>query len=190
MMNESGLETQEAKPVAGSDDRRWIRRYALLTIFLFGPLLISFALIRNLYPISASTMMMAGGRLHEGTVYYILRGETLTGETISLPPVELTNALTGRAFGFVSATVENKSFSIRSPHPANLELLSTAGETGHLPAAARLPELLHAWGSIYNSRLPQTSSRRLQAVRLDAYRWDGGSYSNYDRFVQSWKVEL
>lgn len=176
--------------MAGSDDRRWVVRYSLLTIFLFGPLLISFVFIRNLYPFSASTMMMTGGRLHQGAVYYVLRGETMTGETISLPPVELTNALTGRAFGFVSATVENKSFTIRSPHPANLTLLSTVGGSANLPPAARLPELLHAWGAIYNGRLPEHSSRRLKAVRLDAYRWDGGSYANYDRFVQSWKVEL
>ena len=179
----------EAKPV-DPDERRWVMRYALLTVFLFGPLLISFVFIRNLYPFAASTMMMAGGRLQEGTVYYILRGETMTGETISLPPVELTNALTGRAFGFVSATVENKSFTIRSPHPANLELLSTAGGTTNLPPAARLPDLLRAWGVIYNDRLPENSSRRLKAVRLDAYRWEGGSYANYDRFVQSWKLEL
>ena len=53
------------------------------------------------------------GAAEDGTDYYILRGETMTGETISLPPVEVTNALAGRAWGFVSATVENKSFSIR-----------------------------------------------------------------------------
>ena len=179
----------DARPV-NSDKRRWIVSYALLTVFLFGPLLISFALIRNLYPFAASTMMMAGGRLQEGTDYYILRGETVGGETISLPPVELTNALAGRAWGLVSATVENKSFSIRYPHPANLELLSTAGGTTNLPPAARLPDLLRSWGSIYNARLPETSSRRLKAVRLDAYRWDGGVYANFDRFVKSWRVEL
>lgn len=187
-MTPSGVKN-DAKPV-NPDERRWIVTYALLTVFLFGPLLISFALIRNLYPFAASTMMMAGGRLQEGKVYYILRGETMTGETISLPPVELTNALSGRAWGFVSATVENKSFSIRSPHPANLELLSTAGGTTNLPPAARLPDLLRSWGAIYNARLPETSSRRIRAVRLDAYRWDGGAYTNYDRFVQSWRVEL
>lgn len=177
------------KPV-NPDERRRIVYYALLTVFLFGPLLISFALILNLYPFAASTMMMEGGRLQEGTAYYILRGETVAGETISLPPIELTNALTGRAWGLVFATVENKSFSIRSPHPANLELLSTAGGTARLPPAARLPDLLRSWGSIYNGRLPETSSRRIKAVRLDAYRWDGGAYANYDRFIQSWRVEL
>lgn len=173
-----------------SDDRRWIARYAVLTLFLFGPLLISFALVRNLYPFAASTMMMAGGQLDKGTRYYVMRGETLSGETISLPPVELTNALTGRAWGLVFATMENRSFLIRAPHPANLELLSQAGSVPGLPPAARLPELLRAWGAIYNARLPETSTRRLRAVRLDEYRWEGGSYSNYDRFVESWRVEL
>ena len=188
-MTASGAENQDARP-AGSGERRWIVTYALLTAFLFGPLLVSFAFVRNLYPFAASTMMMSGGRLKDGTNYYILRGETMTGETISLPPVEVTNALAGRAWGFVSATVGNKSFSIRSPHPANLELLSTAGGTANLPPAARLPELLRAWGAIYNARLPETSPGRLKAVRLDAYRWEGGAYANYDRFVQTWRVEL
>lgn len=185
----SGVENKDAKP-AGSDDRRWLVRYAALTIFLLGPLLVSFGLIRNLYPFAASTMMMGGGRLGAGTSYYILRGETVTGETISLPPVELTNALSGRAWGFVSATVNNGSFSLRSTHPANLELLTRAGGTANLAPAERLPDLLRAWGGIHNSRLPMTSSQRLRAVRLDEYRWDGGSYSNYDRFVRSWRVEL
>lgn len=188
-MTTSGAENKEARP-ADAEERRWIITYALLTTFLFGPLLISFALIRNIYPFAASTMMMSGGRLKEGTVYYILRGETMTGETISLPPAQVTNALAGRAWGFVSATVENKNFSIRSPHPANLELLATTGGHANLPPAARLPELLRAWGAIYNADLPETSSGRLKAVRLDAYRWEGGSYANYDRFVQSWRVEL
>lgn len=171
------------------NERRLVLRYALLTFFLFGPLLISFAFLRNLYPFAASTMMMAGGDLQKGSTYYILRGETVTGETISLPPVGLTNALSGRVWGLVSATVENKSFSIRKPHPANLTLLSAVGGTANLPPAARLPELLRAWGTIYNANFSETSAQRLRAVRLDAYRWEG-SYANYDRFVQSWRVEL
>jgi hypothetical protein len=171
---------------ADANRRRWLIRYSLLAIFLFAPLLVSFALLRNLYPFAASTMMMAGGDLQQGTGYYILRGETVTGETVSLPPIELTNALSGRSWGLVSATVENKSFSIRTPHPANQILL----ESGNLPPSARLPDLLRAWGEIYNDRLPANSNQRLKAVHLDAYRWDGGAYANYDRFVQSWRVDL
>lgn len=165
-----------------------IARYVVLTVLLFLPLLLSFAFIRNLYPSAASTMMMGGGRLQDGATYYVLRGETVTGESVSLPPFELTNALSGRTWGLVSATVENKSFSIRNPHPANLALLSR--DPAGAPPAARLPELLRAWGAIYNDRLPAHSGQRLKAVRLDAYRWAGGNYANYDRFVQSWRVEL
>jgi hypothetical protein len=53
-----------------------------------------------------------------------------------------------------------------------------------------LNDLLRAWGTIYNSRLSPASPKRLRAVRLDQLRWEGGSYSNYDRWVQTWRVEL
>jgi hypothetical protein len=174
---------------AGSD--RWLlSRYILLTLVIFVPLLIAFAFVRNLYPFAASTMMMAGGDLQRGRTYYVLRGETSTGETIDLPPVELTNALAGRTWSLVAATVDNKSFTISSPHPTNAALIEAAGGSANVPSANNLPELLRAWGSIHNSRLSLSSPQRLRAVRLDAYRWDGGSYSNYSRFVQSWRVEL
>ena len=185
-MSEPLANTEATKTPA----ERWGWRYGILTAVLGVPLLLSFIFVRNLYPFAASTMMMAGGDLQRGRVYYVLRGETMGGEIISLPPVELTNALSGRAWGLVSATVENKSFSIRRPHPANLELLSASGGPPNLPPAARLPELLRAWGAIHNSRLPENSGARLKAVRLDAYQWKGGSYAGYDHFVQSWRVEL
>ena len=165
-------------------------RYAILSFSLIAPLLVSFIFIRNLYPFAASTMMMAGGSSRDGQTYYILRGETLTGATIDLPAVDLTNALSNVAFGLVSATVENKSFSIRSPHPANVTLLRNFGGEQNLPPATRLPDLLRSWGEIYNSRLPATSPQRLRAVRLDSYRWDGRAYSEYDTYVQTWRVEL
>ena len=120
----------------------------------------------------------------------MLRGETLNGDVIDLPAIELTNALSGRIWGLVSATVDNKSFLIRKPHPENVALIASSVGVKNLPRAARLPELLRAWGSIYNARFPASSEQRLRAVRLDAYRWDGGSYSNYDRLIQSWRVEL
>jgi hypothetical protein len=168
---------------------RWGRRYCLLAAILGVPLFLAFIFVRNLYPFAASTMMMAGGDLQRGRLYYVMRGETLAGETISLPPVELTNALSGRAWSLVAATVENKSYSIRFPHPENLAALS-AGGAANLPPGARLPELLRAWGEIHNSRLPENSTQRLRAVRLDAYRWDGAGYANYDRHVQSWRVDF
>ena len=171
-------------------DRLWRVRYAILTLALCLPLLLSFVFIRNLYPFAASTMMMKGGDLRGDQTYYILRGETVSGTTIDLPAVKLTNALSNVAFSLVSATVENKSFSIRSPHPANVKLLNTAGGIENLPPGARLPELLRAWGEIYNSRLPTSSPQRLRTIRIDAYRWEPGAYSNYDHFIRTWKVEL
>ena len=135
-------------------------------------------------------MMMSGGNSAAGQTYYMLRGETLTGETVDLHAVRLTNALSNVAFGLVSATIENKSFSIRSPHPANVALLTNFGGAENLPPAARLPDLLRSWGEIYNSRLPASSPQRLRAVRLDAYQWEPGSYSNYSTYVKTWRVEL
>jgi hypothetical protein len=189
--NGKGVQNRDDRPhPQAKTKRRWIGRYAILTCALFVPLLASFVFIRNLYPFAASTMMMAGGNSRSGQTYYILRGETLTGATIDLPAVDLTNALSNVAFGLVSATVENKSFSIRSPHPANVHLLTELGGEQSLPPAARLPDLLRAWANIYNSRLPASSSQRLRAIRIDAYRWESGAYSKYDTYVRTWRVEL
>ena len=182
--------TDDRPDPQAQSNRWWVGRYAILTFALFAPLLASFVLIRNLYPFSASTMMMSAGNPNGGQTYYILRGETLAGATIDLPAVDLTNALSNVAFGLVSATVENKSFLIRSPHPANVNLLQTLGGEKNLPPGARLPDLLRSWGEIYNSRLPALSSQRLRAVRIDAYRWEPGTYSNYDTYVKTWRVEL
>lgn len=189
---------RDGKSVQRNDDRsaqpatsnRLVGRYAILTLALFVPLLASFVFIRNLYPFAASTMMMAPGNTGGGQTYYILRGETLTGATIDLPAVDLTNALSNVAFGLVSATVENRSFSIRSPHPANANLLTASGGEKNLAPGTRLPDLLRAWGNIYNSRLPASSSQRLRAIRIDAYRWESGAYSNYDTYAKTWRVEL
>ena len=172
------------------EDRRTLARYAALTVALFVPLLLAFASIRNLYPFAASTMMLETRDPQSGRDYYVLRGETVSGETIDLPPIKLTNALTGRNWSLVSAAVENKSFNIRSPHPANIRLAAAYGGMDKLPRAARLEDLLRAWGAIYNSRLPASSNQRLRSVRLDAYRWEGGINGEYDRFVESWRAVL
>lgn len=170
--------------------RRLRVRYALLTAALFAPLLYSFLAVRNVYPFAASTMMMAGGDLGRGASFYRMRGETANGETIDLPPAELTDALSWRHWSVVGETVKNKQFTIYKPHPSNVALAASAGGVEHLPHAARLDELLRAWGEIYNSRLPEDSPRRLRAVRLDAYRWEGGGYGDYERLVESWRAEL
>jgi hypothetical protein len=165
-------------------------RYALLTAALFAPLLYSFLAVRNVYPFAASTMMMAGGDAGRGATFYSMRGETADGETFDLPPAELTGALSWRHWSLVGATVENREFTIYNPHPSNVALAASAGGVERLPRAARLPELLRAWGAIYNSRLPEGSPRRLRAVRLEAYRWEGGAYEDYERPVESWRAEL
>lgn len=188
------MSTDEACPLPTHKDesreRRLKLRYALLTVALAVPLIWAFLAVRNLYPFAAATMMMDGGRLDRPRTYYFLRGETVGGETIDLPPIELTDALSGRHWGLVAAVAENKSFTIRRPHPSNLALEEAAGGVDKLPEAARLPELLRAWGGLYNARLPADSPRRLRAVRLDAYRWEGRTYDGYDTHVRTWRQEL
>jgi hypothetical protein len=182
--------TGDLREPAPDRSRRVRVRYALLTFALFAPLLYSFLAVRNVYPFAASTMMMAGGDPGRGTTFYRLRGETVNGETKDLPPAELTDALSWRHWSLVGATVENKEFTIHDPHPSNVALAATAGGVEKLPRAARLDELLRVWGEIYNSRLPVDSPGRLRAVRLDAYRWEGGGDADYERFVESWRAEL
>src|SRR5258706_7274830 len=155
-----------------AQDRRMLIRYSVLTAALFVPLLLAFASIRNLYPFAASTMMLGDRDMKGERDYYLLRGETVSGETIDLPPIKLTNALTGRNWSLVSAAVENKSFKISSPHPANIVMAAAYGGVDKLPRAERLEDLLRAWGTIYNSRLPVSSNLRLRSVRLDGYRWE------------------
>ncbi len=169
-------------------ERRAFVKYAALTAALFVPLLLSFIFIRDLYPFAASTMMVGIKDIERERRYYVLRGETVDGETIDLPPIRLTNALSGRSWSLVSTAVENKSFYLRSPHPANISLAATYGGVDQLPRAARLEDLLRTWGAIYNSRLPASSSQRLKSVRLDAYAWEGGLNGDFDRFVESWSA--
>ena len=169
-------------------ERRLLFRYAALTVALAVPLLLAFFSIRNLYPFAASTMMLRDR--DRGSNFYMLRGETLAGETIDLPPINLTNALSGRHWSLVSAAVENKSFKISSLHPENARLAAAYANADDLPRAARLEDLLRAWGLIYNSRLPGSSPQRLRAIRLDAYRWEGEIGGDSGHFVESWRALL
>lgn len=170
--------------------RRFRVRYTLLTVGIFLPLIWAFIGVRNVYPLTAWTVMMGGGDLQRGHRYFRLRGETVSGDVVEIRAIKLTDALSGRTWGLVIATVDNRAFKLRSLHPDNATLLATAGDIGKLPRAARLPELLRAWAEIYNSRLPPSSPQRLKAVRLDAYRWIGQRYSDYDTFIESWRQEL
>lgn len=176
--------------MSGLAERRLRLRYAVLTAALSLPLLWAFLAVRNLYPFAAATMMMQGGGLDRPRTYFVLRGETAAGETIDLPPARLTGALYGRIPALVAAAVDNKSFGIRRPHPSNAALIEAAGGIDKLPEAARLPELLRAWGEMYNEELPADSPRRLRAVRLDAYRWEGRRYADFDTHVRTWRKEL
>lgn len=169
----------------------WLKiKYGLLTVAIFLPLLWAFARVRNVYPVGAWNVMMAPGLLERGRSYWILRGETVSGETIDIPAISLTNAMYSRTWTMVNATVANQSFKISNLHPANAELLRQAGGLEQLPPGARVPDLLRAWGNLYNERLPAASPQRLKAIRLDMYRWEGGSYANYDKFIDSWRQEL
>lgn len=134
--------------------------------------------------------MMAGGDLETTRTYCILRGETVSGETIDIRPIELTNAMYSRTWSMVNATIANQSFKLTSLHPANASLLQEIGGVDKLPAGARMPELLAAWGNLYNNKLPESSPNRLKAIRIDMYRWDSGRYSDYQTFVQTWRKGL
>lgn len=178
-------------PCSRITERRYLLRYLLLTAVLFVPLIWAFVRTTNVYPVAAWTVMMAGGNLQRNRPYYVLRGETIDGRTVDVPAIELTDALSGRNFGLAAFTVSNGPFRLRSLHPANAALLaSTEGGLEKLQPATRLPDLLKAWGKIYNSRWPISSPNRLKAIRLDAYEWPGQTYSNYDQHTQSWRQEL
>ena len=171
-------------------ERRLTVKYIVLTAAIFLPLVWAFLLVRNVYPFTVWNVMMAGGDLARGRSYCILRGETISGETVDIRPIELTNALYSRTWTMVNATIANQSFKLESMHPENVELLGRVGGIDNLPPGARIPDLLETWGRLYNDRLPLSSPGRLKSIRLDMYRWEGGSYSNYDNFIQSWRKEL
>jgi hypothetical protein len=167
-----------------------IVKYAVLTAALFLPLIWSFLFVRNLYPFTAWNVMMAGGDLERGRNHCMLRGETVSGETIDIPAIDLTNALYSRTWTMVNATIDNQSFKLTSIHPRNEALVRQLGGVERLPPGARLPDLLRAWGEIYNQQQAPSSPQRLKAIRLDLYRWESGRYADYDKFIESWRTEL
>lgn len=171
-------------------ERRLVIKYAILTVALVLPLLWAFLYIRNLYPVTAWNVMMAGGDLERGRTYCVLRGETISGETVDIRPIGLTNALYSRTWTMVNATIYNQSFKLKSIHPDNESLLRNLGGLKNLPPATRLPDLLLAWGQLYNRQQPASSPQRLKAIRLDMYRWEGSRYADYDKFIESWRKEL
>jgi len=171
-------------------ERRLIFKYAVLTLAIFLPLIWAFLFVRNLYPFASWNVMMAGGDLERGRSYCMLRGETISGETIDIPAINLTNALYSRTWTMVNATIANQSFKLASIHPANEEILRRFGGVDNLPPGVRMPDLLRAWGDLYNKQQPASSPHRLKAIRLDMYRWESGRYADYDKFIESWRKEL
>ncbi|MCA1614378.1 MAG: hypothetical protein LC800_09635 [Acidobacteria bacterium] len=172
------------------DARRLRAAYAVATLLLGASQLWAFAAARDLYPFAAWRQMMAGGDVRAGGSYFVLRGTTVGGADVSIPAAHLTDALAANNFGLAAATVRNGSFRLRRLHPDNAALLERAGGFDRLERGARVPELLRAWGAIYNERLPPDSPRRLRAARLDEYRWDGGAYADYERYVATWGVQF
>ena len=165
-------------------------KYAVLTAVIFVPLFWAFAYVRNVYPVAAWNMMMGGALLERGRSYWILRGETVSGETVDIRAIDLTNALYSRNWTMVNATVGNQAFRLTNMHPANEQMIRQTGGIDNLPPGARVPDLLRAWGNLYNERLPGSSPQRLKAIRLDMYRWEGGRYADYDKFIESWREDL
>ena len=171
-------------------EKRFIIQYAALTLFLAVPLLWAFVRIRNFYPIASSTMM-TGGRLEGSKNYYILRGETVAGETVNVNPTGFTNALFMRTWGLVTATARNQSFKLNAAtHPANLAVIEEFGGIDNVPDGMRVPELIRVWGEMYNESLPADSPIRLKSIRLESYRWNGGEYSDYRTYLKSWTADL
>ena len=168
----------------------WSIKYAILTAALFLPLLWSFSYVRNLYPFTVWNMMMVGGDINVGRSYCVLRGETVSGETIEIRPIALTNATSGRTWSMVNATIDNQAFKLSSIHPANASLLDQVGGFDHLRPGARIPDLLNTWGTLYNDHLDPSSPNRLKAIHLDMYRWSSGRYADYATFITSWRKDL
>lgn len=184
------MSESELGNIESAKDRRLRQRYVILTAGLFLPLVISFALSKNIYPFASWTVMMSGGSLQRPWTYYVVRGETTTGDLVDIHPPELIDALSGRTWSLARAAVENDAFKLKSPHPQNRALMLNNAAAESLPRGLRVPELLKIWGGLYNARLPQSSPARIKAVRLDEYRWDSGSYHTYGRLIESWRQEL
>ena len=175
---------------ARRSERRFALRYLFLTVVLCAPLVVSFLFVRNVYPVAAWNVMLFDARAPRGRVYYVLRGETVGGETHDIAPISLMRGMYARTWWMVGATADNKSFNLRSLHPTNARMLAAAGDAGRLPRGVHVPDLIRVWGELYNERQPAGSTRRLKSIRLDAYRWDGAEFDDYEQFIETWRAEL
>jgi hypothetical protein len=168
---------------ASSLSTRFSRR-ALRAVFFWA-----FVFIRNLYPVAAWNVMMAGGDLERGRSYCILRGETFSGQTSTSPHQIDERALQSH---LDHGQRDHRQSKLQTQIDSSRKRRDAAAvwRARELPAGARVPDLLKAWGDLYNKRQPASSPERLKAIRLDMYRWESGRYSDYDKFVESWRKEL
>src|SRR5215813_10526662 len=97
--------------------RQQLAKYLLLTLGFLMPLTWAFVRVRNLYPIASWNVMTRGGQIDQNYTYFVLRGETVSGETIDIPASGLTDAMRSRTWGLVSAAVANESLKLPVPHP-------------------------------------------------------------------------
>lgn len=163
-------------------------RNALLTIAFGGLLLWTFLNVLEFYPVTVWSFACEPRPLGSGPVrYYVLSGETMTGRFVEVPAVDATNSLRDRNATLARATETDASFLIRSPHPRNAQLWARVRT---LPPAARMNDLLEAWGMAYNMRYPDNSPDLLRAVRLDEYEWPYIHYSDFEQHRASWRVQL
>lgn len=168
-------------------DRHAHFRNALLTISIFSILLWTFWRGINFYPVSAWNLFAEPQPLGSGPwTYYVLQGETVDGKVIDLPAISITNAFYNRNHALARAVDENNSFVVESPHPRNVQLWARART---LPPAARMNDLLEAWGNAYNVRFGQKRGP-LRAIRLDEYEWPRVNFSDYAQHKGSWRVQL
>lgn len=165
-------------------------RNALLTVVVAGPLLTAFIKITNYYPVPVWSLFSDRRDLSAGHTHYVLLGRTADGSWREVSPVRITGGLYGRHFMFASYTAANHSFGVDSPHPDNVRLAERAGGVNRLPRGARMPDLLRAWGTVYNRDLSATSPKRLTAIRIEMRRWPGGRFGDYDVLEHVWEIEL
>lgn len=180
-------------PYDSSTDDRIVRRlrikYLILTLALFLPLLWAFVRVRNLYPIASWNVMVRSDPVQAPYTYYILRGETDAGETIDIQATGWSDALRSRRWGLVAATARNQSLGLQPPHPQNAALpLQLSAD--QLPPGVLMNDLLRVWGQTYNANHPSGTPSHLKVIRLDAYQWNGTSYTDYGQIVRSWRAEL
>ena len=171
--------------------RRVVARYALLTAVVFVPLVLALTTGIRFYPIPVWSLFSHVPDTTQPHQFYRLSGETLSGDVIEIPAIQITNGLSNRNHTLIWALDRNLEFSIPSPHPKNVELIQQAGGLEHLREDYHVPDVLRAWGRAYNRVKPIDSAKRLKAIELRRFDWDGKHYSDYDKVNSlSWRVEL